>query len=76
MTAATPDDPAVPDGPAGPHEPGPVGYEDAFALADALAVHGSTCVCPQCAGRLPLLLRDLARAIEAGGVDAARPNGG
>jgi hypothetical protein len=75
MTAATPDDPAAPDGPVGPHDPGPARYGDAFAVADALAVHGSTCVCPPCAGRLPLLLRDLARAIEVGAADAARPAG-
>ncbi|PVY97056.1 hypothetical protein [Actinomycetospora cinnamomea] len=39
-------------------------YRDAFAVADELAVHGSDCVCPPCAGRLPALLTELARAIE------------
>ncbi|WP_018334444.1 hypothetical protein [Actinomycetospora chiangmaiensis] len=37
---------------------------DAFAVADQLAVHGHDCVCPRCAGRLPFLLRDLARALD------------
>lgn len=47
--------------------PHPVAAEplaDAFAVADQLAVHGSDCVCPRCAGRLPFLLRDLARALQ------------
>jgi hypothetical protein len=42
----------------------PPRYRDAFAVADELAVHGSDCVCPRCAGRLPGLLSELARAIE------------
>ena len=29
---------------------GPTRYRDAFAVADELAVHGSDCVCPTCAG--------------------------
>ena len=39
-------------------------YRDAFRVADELAVHGSDCVCPRCAARLPALLIELARAIE------------
>jgi hypothetical protein len=41
----------------------PERYRDAFAVADELAVHGSDCVCPRCAGRLPGLLAELSRAI-------------
>ncbi|GLZ48814.1 hypothetical protein Acsp06_49990 [Actinomycetospora sp. NBRC 106375] len=43
-------------------------YRDAFAVADELNVHGSGCVCPTCAARLPGLLMELARAL---GNDAA-----
>lgn len=51
--------------PPGTDAPGP--YAAAFEAADALAgAHGSDCVCPRCAGRLPFLLRDLARAIDDG----------
>lgn len=39
--------------------------DEAFRVADRLAVHGSTCVCPRCAGRLPGLLTELARALGA-----------
>jgi hypothetical protein len=39
-------------------------YRDAFGVADELAVHGSDCVCPRCAGRLTGLLGELSRAIE------------
>jgi hypothetical protein len=48
-------------------EPSDVGtreYRDAFRIADELNVHGSGCVCPRCAGRLPGLLVELARAVE------------
>jgi len=38
-------------------------YRDAFLVADELSVHGSDCVCPTCAARLPGLLAELARAI-------------
>ncbi|MCD2188165.1 MULTISPECIES: hypothetical protein [Actinomycetospora] len=48
-----------------PHPVAPEPLADAFAVADQLAVHGSDCVCPRCAGRLPFLLRDLARALDA-----------
>ena len=44
-------------------------YRDAFAVADELAVHGSDCVCPWCAARLPALLTELARAIEEDSTD-------
>ncbi|GAA4889295.1 hypothetical protein [Actinomycetospora straminea] len=50
-------------------EVGETRYRDAFAVADELAVHGSDCVCPRCAGRLPGLLAELARAIEKDTVD-------
>ena len=43
-------------------------YRDAFRVADELNVHGSGCVCPTCAARLPGLLVELARAL---GNDAA-----
>jgi hypothetical protein len=49
--------------PAETHAP-PEQYRDAFRVADELAVHGSDCVCPRCAGRLPGLLAELSRAIE------------
>lgn len=42
----------------------PARYRDAFRVADELAVHGSDCVCPPCAGRLTGLLAELSRAIE------------
>ncbi|WP_433782086.1 hypothetical protein ACQPX6_19490 [Actinomycetospora sp. CA-101289] len=42
----------------------PERYRDAFRVADELAVHGSDCVCPPCAGRLTGLLAELSRAIE------------
>ena len=42
----------------------PEQYRDAFAVADELAVHGSDCVCPRCAGRLTGLLAELSRAID------------
>ena len=42
----------------------PERYRDAFGVADELAVHGSDCVCPRCAGRLTGLLAELSRAIE------------
>ena len=48
---------------------GPTRYRDAFAVADELAVHGSDCVCPTCAGRLPGLLSELARAIRRDSTD-------
>ena len=49
-------------------------YRDAFRIADELNVHGSGCVCPSCAARLPGLLVELARAIERdGGGDADGP---
>lgn len=35
----------------------------AFEVADRLAVHGSDCVCPRCAGQLPALLAQLGRAL-------------
>jgi hypothetical protein len=38
--------------------------DEAFRVADRLAVHGSTCVCPRCAGQLPGLLASLARALD------------
>jgi hypothetical protein len=38
-------------------------YRDAFRVADELSVHGSDCVCPTCAARLPGLLAELAAAI-------------
>lgn len=38
-------------------------YARAFAVADELNVHHSTCVCPRCAGRLPGLLVELAQAV-------------
>ncbi|GAA4828801.1 hypothetical protein GCM10023201_15200 [Actinomycetospora corticicola] len=53
---------ADPDPTSRPLAPEPLA--DAFAVADQLAVHGSDCVCPRCAGRLPFLLRDLARALD------------
>lgn len=49
--------------PSGTNAP-PERYGDAFAVADELAVHGSDCVCPRCAGRLTGLLAELSRAIE------------
>jgi hypothetical protein len=49
--------------PSGTNTP-PEQYGDAFAVADELAVHGSDCVCPRCAGRLTGLLSELSRAIE------------
>lgn len=54
-----PDPPATTVGTTG----GSTRYRDAFAVADALAVHGSDCVCPTCAGRLTGLLSELAQAI-------------
>ncbi len=39
------------------------GLEEAFRVADRLAVHGAECVCPSCAGRLPGLLVELAQAL-------------
>lgn len=45
-------------------------HQRAFAAADELAVHHSGCVCPRCAGRLPGLLVELARAVD--GIDAER----
>ena len=44
----------------------PADLDEAFRVADRLAVHGADCVCPPCAGRLPGLLAELARAL--GGV--------
>lgn len=41
----------------------PADLDRAFAVADRLAVHGSDCVCPPCAGRLPGLLAELARRL-------------
>lgn len=41
-------------------------FRDAFRVADELAVHGSGCVCPTCAARLPGLLTELAEAIRRG----------
>ncbi|MEJ2860659.1 hypothetical protein [Actinomycetospora flava] len=41
----------------------PTRYRDAFLVADELSVHGSDCVCPTCAARLPGLLAELAAAI-------------
>lgn len=38
--------------------------DQAFRVADRLAVHGSDCVCPRCAGRLPGLLTELAHALD------------
>ncbi|NMO88519.1 hypothetical protein [Actinomycetospora sp. TBRC 11914] len=56
-----PDEPdAVPDALAAP------GLDEAFRVADRLAVHGADCVCPPCAGRLPRLLAELARALDRG----------
>jgi hypothetical protein len=43
----------------------PTDLDDAFRVADRLAVHGSTCLCPPCAGRLPGLLTELARCLTA-----------
>lgn len=40
------------------------GLDEAFRVADRLAVHGSTCVCPRCAGQLPGLLSELARVLD------------
>jgi hypothetical protein len=37
--------------------------DEAFRVADRLAVHGAECVCPRCAGRLPGLLMELAHAL-------------
>jgi hypothetical protein len=48
---------------------GPPRYRDAFAVADELAVHGSDCVCPICAGRLTGLLNELAQAIRRDSTD-------
>lgn len=59
---------ADPDPTSRPVAPEPLA--DAFAVADQLAVHGSDCVCPRCAGRLPFLLRDLARALDETEADA------
>ena len=39
--------------------------DEAFRVADRLAVHRPDCVCPPCAGRLPGLLAELARAMGA-----------
>ena len=36
-----------------------------FDVADVLNVHGSDCLCPPCASRLPALLRRLAASIDA-----------
>jgi len=47
----------------------PARYRDAFLVADELAVHGSDCVCPPCAGRLNGLLSELARAIRRDSTD-------
>lgn len=44
-------------------------YRDAFRVADELAVHGSDCVCPTCAARLPGLLSELAQAIRRDSTD-------
>ncbi|HEY2224467.1 hypothetical protein [Actinomycetospora sp.] len=38
-------------------------FDAAFRVADRLAVHGNECVCPRCAGQLPVLLAELARAL-------------
>jgi hypothetical protein len=56
----------IPDGPDA-LEDGPATREldEAFRVADRLAVHGSTCLCPPCAGRLPGLLTELARCLTA-----------
>lgn len=61
---------AMPDSPHSDADPeigieGAAEYRRAFAVADALATHGSDCVCPRCAGRLPGLLAELARAVDA-----------
>lgn len=47
----------------------PTRYRDAFRVADELAVHGSDCVCPTCAARLPGLLAELAAAIRKDATD-------
>jgi hypothetical protein len=56
-----PDQPDTPEGAL--DEPGVGGLEEAFRLADRLAVHGADCVCPPCASRLSGLLSELARAL-------------
>jgi hypothetical protein len=43
----------------------PTDLDEAFRVADRLAVHNPSCVCPPCAGRLPGLLTELARALGA-----------
>jgi len=47
----------------------PARYRDAFLVADELAVHGSDCVCPTCAGRLTGLLSELAQAVRRDSTD-------
>ena len=59
MSSITPEDSDPPGTPVDTRE-----YRDAFRVADKLNVHGSGCVCPPCAARLPGLLVELARAIE------------
>lgn len=44
-------------------------YRDAFLVADELSVHGSECVCPNCAARLTGLLTELAHAIRKNSSD-------
>lgn len=44
-------------------------YRDAFLVADELSVHGSDCVCPTCAARLPGLLAELSAAIRRDSTD-------
>lgn len=51
---------------------GDTGYRRAFAVADELGVHGAQCVCPRCAGRLPGLLIELARALDQVGDRSGR----
>jgi hypothetical protein len=55
-----PDQPDIPDSLAAV-DIGTTDLDEAFRVADRLAVHGAECVCPPCAGRLPGLLTELAR---------------
>jgi hypothetical protein len=57
-----PDQPDTPDSLAAV-DIGTEDFDEAFRVADRLAVHGPTCVCPPCAGRLPGLLTELARCL-------------
>jgi hypothetical protein len=58
-----PDQPDLPDSLAAV-DIGTGDLDEAFRVADRLAVHSPTCVCPPCAGRLPGLLSELALALD------------